>query len=77
MRQNNSSEWISEALEQHEKPLLHYAWGILRRREPAQDAVQETFLKLSQTPFVQKLLINQLQASLTPKYPLSLILKHS
>lgn len=51
MRQNNSSEWISEALEQYEKPLLQYAWGIVRRREVAQDAVQETFLKLSQTPF--------------------------
>ncbi|MDF1661621.1 MAG: sigma-70 family RNA polymerase sigma factor [Planctomycetota bacterium] len=42
--------WLKEALEKFEGPLIGYAMKITGDRESAQDAVQETFLKLLDQP---------------------------
>lgn len=42
--------WLRQALQQHERPLLRYALHLLRDPEQARDVVQETFLRLCQTP---------------------------
>ncbi|MCM8538367.1 MAG: sigma-70 family RNA polymerase sigma factor [Lentisphaeraceae bacterium] len=38
--------WIREMLEQYEGPLLRYAFKLCKDLELAQDAVQDTFMKL-------------------------------
>jgi len=42
------AQWISEALERYEAPLLRFATGLLRDADRARDVVQETFLQLCQ-----------------------------
>jgi len=39
-------EWIERLVGQHEKPLCRYAYSLTRSVSSAQDAVQETFLRL-------------------------------
>ena len=43
---------IDQALERYERPLISYAKGITGNLESAQDAVQETFLRLSRQDIV-------------------------
>ncbi|MEO8204820.1 MAG: sigma-70 family RNA polymerase sigma factor [Chthoniobacterales bacterium] len=43
---------IDQALERYERPLISYAKGITGNLESAQDAVQETFLRLSRQDVV-------------------------
>jgi RNA polymerase sigma factor (sigma-70 family) len=38
--------WIETLVERHEKPLCRYAYSLTRSVSAAQDAVQETFLRL-------------------------------
>jgi RNA polymerase sigma factor (sigma-70 family) len=40
------SDWLVEALDLHEQPLIRYATWLLGDLEPARDVVQETFLRL-------------------------------
>ena len=40
------SEWVVDALERHEQPLIRYARWFLGDLESARDVVQETFLRL-------------------------------
>jgi RNA polymerase sigma-70 factor (ECF subfamily) len=40
------SQWIADALEHYEDPLIRYASWLLRDSELARDVVQETFLRL-------------------------------
>jgi len=40
------SDWIRDAVEQHEGPLLRYATSILKDDERARDVVQDAFLRL-------------------------------
>ena len=40
------SQWIVEALDRHEHPLIRYATWVLRDSELAREVVQETFLRL-------------------------------
>lgn len=43
-----SADWIRQALEQYEKPLIRYACRITGDLETARDVVQDAFLKLCQ-----------------------------
>ena len=40
------SQWVVDALDRHERPLLRYAKWLLGDVEMARDVVQETFLRL-------------------------------
>src|SRR5215471_20334729 len=40
------SQWIVDALKQHEEALLRYATWVLRDHELAKEVVQETFFRL-------------------------------
>ena len=40
------SDWVAQALELHERPLIRYARWLLGDLESARDVVQETFLRL-------------------------------
>jgi RNA polymerase sigma factor (sigma-70 family) len=42
-----TDEWLLEALERYERPLLKYALGLCGDRELSRDTVQDTFLKLA------------------------------
>ena len=42
----DTSEWISFLIEQYERPLCRYAYSLTRSVSSAQDAVQETFMRL-------------------------------
>jgi RNA polymerase sigma-70 factor (ECF subfamily) len=46
MRRTPTSDWVADALERHERPLIRYARWLLGDLESARDAVQETFLRL-------------------------------
>jgi RNA polymerase sigma factor (sigma-70 family) len=46
MRGTPHSEWVVEALDRHERPLIRYAKWLLGDLEAARDVVQETFLRL-------------------------------
>jgi RNA polymerase sigma factor (sigma-70 family) len=43
---SSESQWIVDALDLHEAPLLRYATWVLRDGEVAREVVQETFLRL-------------------------------
>ena len=45
---NRSTTWFRDALDRYERPLIQYAISITGEREPARDAVQETFIQLSE-----------------------------
>ena len=40
------AEWLNEVVRDLERPLLRYAFSLVRNTEGAKDAVQETFLEL-------------------------------
>lgn len=42
----DNQQWICALVEQYEKPLCRYAFSLTRSLSSAQDAVQETFLRL-------------------------------
>lgn len=44
--QRNDRDWIWQALEKFERPLIQYAYRLTGDRETARDVVQDTFLKL-------------------------------
>jgi RNA polymerase sigma factor (sigma-70 family) len=44
---DTSENWLEQALEQFERPLLNYALGICRDPECSKDVVQDTFVKLA------------------------------
>ena len=46
MRRTSKSDWVIEALDAHEQPLLRYAKWLLGDPDSARDVVQETFLRL-------------------------------
>jgi RNA polymerase sigma factor (sigma-70 family) len=46
MSRTPHSEWVVEALELHERPLIRYAKWLLGDLDAARDVVQETFLRL-------------------------------
>ena len=46
MRRTPDSEWVVDALDRYERPLMRYAKWLLRDVEMARDVVQETFLRL-------------------------------
>jgi RNA polymerase sigma factor (sigma-70 family) len=46
MTRTPKSDWVAEALELHERPLIRYAKWLLGDLESARDVVQETFLRL-------------------------------
>jgi RNA polymerase sigma-70 factor (ECF subfamily) len=46
MRRTPQSEWVVDALELHERPLIRYATWLLGDMDAARDVVQETFLRL-------------------------------
>jgi RNA polymerase sigma-70 factor (ECF subfamily) len=46
MSRTPESDWVIEALERHERPLIRYATCLLGDVESARDVVQETFLRL-------------------------------
>jgi RNA polymerase sigma factor (sigma-70 family) len=46
MSDQSKTEFITEALVTHERPLVRYATWILRDLEAAREVVQETFLRL-------------------------------
>ena len=48
MKHDGRAEWIAEALERYETPLLRFATKLLRDGDRARDIVQETFLQLCQ-----------------------------
>ena len=43
-----ADELVPWALSEYEKPLMGYAFSMLRDVEQSRDAVQDTFIKLSQ-----------------------------
>ena len=43
---NPRETWFRKLLEESEKPLIQYAWSLLKDRERAKDVVQDTFLRL-------------------------------
>ena len=45
---SHKESWITDALSQHERPLLRYAAWLLNDRDRARDVVQEVFLRLCQ-----------------------------
>ena len=47
-RQKKKADWVQSAMERYEKPLLHYAYSIVRDLERARDVVQDTFMRLFQ-----------------------------
>jgi len=46
MNRTPKSQWVVDALERHEGPLIRYANWLLGDLESARDVVQETFLRL-------------------------------
>jgi RNA polymerase sigma factor (sigma-70 family) len=46
MRRTSRADWIVQALEQHERPLIRYAGWLLGDADAARDVVQEAFLRL-------------------------------
>jgi RNA polymerase sigma-70 factor (ECF subfamily) len=46
MSRTPESDWVVQALERHERPLIRYAKCLLGDVESARDVVQETFLRL-------------------------------
>jgi RNA polymerase sigma factor (sigma-70 family) len=46
MRRTPHSEWVIDALDRYERPLIRYAKWLLGDLETARDVVQETFLRL-------------------------------
>jgi RNA polymerase sigma-70 factor (ECF subfamily) len=40
--------WVEKAVDRYERPLIHYARGLLASEAGARDVVQETFLRLCQ-----------------------------
>jgi len=42
----DNHQWISSIVEQYERPLCRYAYSLTRSESLAQDAVQDTFLRL-------------------------------
>jgi RNA polymerase sigma-70 factor (ECF subfamily) len=46
MSRTPKSQWVAEALDLHEQPLIRYAKWLLGDVEAARDVVQETFLRL-------------------------------
>jgi RNA polymerase sigma-70 factor (ECF subfamily) len=40
--------WVARAVDRYERPLIHYARGLLASEAGARDVVQETFLRLCQ-----------------------------
>lgn len=46
MSRMSDSEWVVDALDRHERPLIRYATWLLGDSEMARDVVQETFLRL-------------------------------
>jgi RNA polymerase sigma factor (sigma-70 family) len=48
---HDRQQWIRQAVEQYERPLVLYAWRLTMNLELAREVVQDTFLKLcDQTP---------------------------
>lgn len=46
MSRTPHAEWVAEALDHHERPLIRYAKWLLGDLDMARDVVQETFLRL-------------------------------
>ena len=46
LRGSARGNWVADALESHERPLIRYAKWLLGDLESARDVVQETFLRL-------------------------------
>ena len=46
MSRTPKSDWVADALELHQRPLIRYAKWLLGDLESARDVVQETFLRL-------------------------------
>ena len=46
MSRTPHSEWVVDALDRYERPLIRYAKWLLGDLETARDVVQETFLRL-------------------------------
>jgi RNA polymerase sigma factor (sigma-70 family) len=46
MSRTPNSEWVVDALDRYERPLIRYAKWLLRDLDRARDVVQETFLRL-------------------------------
>ena len=47
MKKKEKKEWLEECFQELERPLILYAYQIVKKREEARDLVQETFLRLS------------------------------
>ena len=47
MKKKEKKEWLEECFQELERPLILYAYQIVKNREEARDLVQETFLRLS------------------------------
>lgn len=41
-----TARWVNQLVQQYEQPLCRYAYSLIRSVSAAQDAVQETFLRL-------------------------------
>ena len=46
MSRTPDSQWMVDALDRYERPLIRYAKWLLGDAEMARDVVQETFLRL-------------------------------
>ena len=44
-----SAEWVRQALDDYERPLIQFAYRLTGDRETARDVVQDTFVKLCST----------------------------
>ena len=47
MKKKQKKQWLKECFQELERPLILYAYQIVKNREEARDLVQETFLRLS------------------------------
>ena len=47
MKKKEKKEWLEKCFQALERPLILYAYQIVKNREEARDLVQETFLRLS------------------------------
>jgi RNA polymerase sigma factor (sigma-70 family) len=46
MNAQQQADWVDQALQRYQKPLLRYAYGMTGSVETARDVVQDAFLKL-------------------------------